>query len=420
VYQKTTLANGLRVITATMPHTRSVTVGVFVGTGSRYEEAENSGVSHFIEHVCFKGTEKRQTAKEISESIEGVGGILNGGTDKEVTIYWCKVPQTHFGTAVDVLADMICHSTFDPVELEKERQVIIEEINMCLDNPQHSVDLLIDEVIWPAQPLGRDVAGTKDTISRISRDEMLAYMSSQYVANNSVVSVAGNVGHEEALAAVKEALEGWDSGSRREWYAADDLQGSARFRLDRRETEQAHLCLAVHGFSLSHQDRFCLDLLNVVLGDGMSSRLFQEIRERLGLAYSIHSYADHYLDTGALTVYAGVHPQQVSSCVEAVLTELRRLKTEPVPEAELRKAKEFCKGRLMLRMEDTQSVAGWLGGQELLLGTIRRVEEIVDRIESVSAVDIHRVAEQLFLSEQLNMAVVGPIEEAGLQELLSL
>jgi predicted Zn-dependent peptidase len=419
MYEKTSLSNGLRVITAPMSHTRSVTVGVFIGTGSRYEKADRSGISHFIEHVCFKGTERRQTAREISEAIEGVGGILNGGTDKELTIYWCKVPHTHFADAVDVLADMICHSTFDPAELEKERQVIIEEINMCLDSPQHSVDLLIDEVIWPGQAMGRDVAGTKDTVSTISRDDMLAYMRSQYLANNSVVAVAGNVSHQEAVTIVEAALGGWDSGHRQQWYPADDLQPSARFRIERRETEQAHLCLAVRGLPLTHRDRFALDLLNVVLGDGMSSRLFLEIRERRGLAYSIHSYADHYLDTGALTVYAGIHPEQLPHCIEAVLTELRRLKEDSVPENELRKAKEFCKGRLLLRMEDTQSVTGWLGGQETLLGSIRSVEEVVSILESVSASEIRRVAEELFLSEKLNLAVVGPVEEAGLEQLLS-
>ena len=420
MYQKTSLSNGLRVMTATMPHTRSVTVGVFVGTGSRYESAEHSGVSHFIEHVCFKGTAMRPTAKEISEQIEGVGGVLNGGTDKELTIYWCKVPQTHFTTAVDVLADMICHSTFEPGELEKERQVIIEEINMCLDSPQHSVDLLIDEVVWPEQAMGRDVAGTRDTVSRLSRDDMLAYMRQQYLANNAAVALAGNVSHQEALAVVEDALGGWESGQRREWYAADDHQLTARSRVEPRDTEQAHLCLAVRGLSLTHKDRYALDLLNIVLGDGMSSRLFLEIRERRGLAYSIHSYADHYLDTGALTVYAGVHPEQLSHCVEAVLKELQKLKEDLASEHELRKAKEYCKGRLLLRMEDTQSVVGWLGGQELLMGSVRSVEEVVSALEAVSAGDICRVAEELFQSEKLSLAVVGPVEESGLEPLLSL
>ena len=420
MYQKTSLSNGLRVMTATMPHTRSVTVGVFVGTGSRYESAEHSGVSHFIEHVCFKGTAMRPTAKEISEQIEGVGGVLNGGTDKELTIYWCKVPQTHFTTAVDVLADMICHSTFEPGELEKERQVIIEEINMCLDSPQHSVDLLIDEVVWPEQAMGRDVAGTRDTVSRLSRDDMLAYMRQQYLANNAAVALAGNVSHQEALAVVEDALGGWESGQRREWYAADDHQLTARSRVEPRDTEQAHLCLAVRGLSLTHKDRYALDLLNIVLGDGMSSRLFLEIRERRGLAYSIHSYADHYLDTGALTVYAGVHPEQLSHCVEAVLKELQKLKEDLASEHELRKAKEYCKGRLLLRMEDTQSVVGWLGGQELLMGSVRSVEEVVSALEAVSAGDICRVAGELFQSEKLSLAVVGPVEESGLEPLLSL
>lgn len=420
MYHKTVLPNGLRVITSHMPHTRSVTVGVFIGTGSRYERNEEAGVSHFIEHVCFKGTDRRQTSREISEAIEGVGGILNGGTDKEVTLYWCKVPQTHFATAVDVLSDMIRYSKFETDELEKERQVIIEEINMCLDNPQHSVDLLIDDVIWPEQALGRDVAGTKDTVNTVSREDMLSYMRSQYLAGNSVVAIAGNVDQEKAAALIAESLGGWGTGQRREWYPADDRQQQPRFRVERRETEQAHLCLATRGLSSSHPDRFTLDLLNAVLGEGMSSRLFLEIREKRGLAYSIHSYTDHYLDTGALTVYAGIHPEHMEHCVEAVLHELNILKKDPVSEHELRKAKEYCKGRLLLRMEDTRSVVGWLGGQELLLGSIRSVEDALSIIESVGASDIMRVAQELFLPDKLNMAVVGPVKETGLEELLTL
>ncbi len=212
MYQKSVLDNKLRVVTSSMPHTRSVSVGVFIGAGSRYEKAEQAGISHFIEHLCFKGTERRRTAKEISESIEGVGGLLNGGTDKELTIYWCKVARPHFSLAVDILADMLSHSRFDPEEIEKERQVIIEEINMCLDSPQQRVDLLIDEVMWPDQPLGRDVAGTKTTVGKLMREDMLRYLDSQYLANNTVVSVAGDISHQEVVASMEETFGHWEKG----------------------------------------------------------------------------------------------------------------------------------------------------------------------------------------------------------------
>ena len=420
MYQKSVLDNKLRVVTSSMPHTRSVSVGVFIGAGSRYEKAEQAGISHFIEHLCFKGTERRRTAKEISESIEGVGGLLNGGTDKELTIYWCKVARPHFSLAVDILADMLAYSRFDPEEIEKERQVIIEEINMCLDSPQQRVDLLIDEVMWPDQPLGRDVAGTKTTVGKLMREDMLRYLDSQYLANNTVVSVAGDISHQEVVASMEETFGHWKRGIRQEWYAAGSPQQEPRSRVERRDTEQAHLCLALPGLSLQHPDRFALDLLNAVLGEGMSSRLFLEIRENRGLAYAIHSYADHFLDTGALMVYAGIDPRQLPGCVEAVLAELNQLKREKVPEDELKKAKEFCKGRLLLRMEDTRSVAGWLGGQEFLLRNILTVDEVVSIIDSIQVDDMIRVARELFVPEGLNLAVVGPVEEKDIQGLLHL
>src|SRR4030042_787744 len=382
MYQKTILNNGLRIVNSTLPQTRSVCVGVFIGTGSRYERDDEAGVSHFIEHLCFKGTQRRATSKEISGAIEGVGGILNAGTDRELTVYWCKVARPHFHLAVDVIADMLSHSKFDPEDIEKERHVITEEINMGLDSPQNRVDTLIDELMWSNQPLGRDVIGTKVTIAAFNRQNMLDYLTQQYLANNTVVSIAGDIAHEEVVDSLSEALGSWHSGVPRAYYPANDKQCQPKLRVEQRDTEQVHLCLAVPGFSLNHPDRFTLDLLSVILGGGMSSRLFLEIRERQGLASAIHSYTDHFLDTGSLTVYAGIDPQRLSIAIEAILAELNRLK-EGIPELELSKAKELCKGRLLLRMEDTRSVAGWLGGQELLLGDILSVDQVVSIIDSI-------------------------------------
>jgi predicted Zn-dependent peptidase len=417
VYQKSVLGNGLRVVTAGMTHVRSVSIGVFVGAGSRYERAEQAGISHFIEHICFKGTPLRPTAKEIAESVEGIGGLLNGATDKELTIYWCKVARPHFPLAVDLLADMLSHSKFDPDEVEKERQVITEEINMCLDSPQNRVDLLIDEVMWPDQPLGMDVAGTKTTVGKMTREDMRCYCDTQYLANNTVVAVAGDVAHEEVVDTLERAFGHWKKDVREEWQPAN-IQQEPRFRVEQRDTEQAHLCLAMPGCSIFHPDRFIVDLLNAVLGEGMSSRLFLEIREKKGLAYAIHSYTNHFQDAGQLTIYAGIDPKQLSGCGEAVLSELRRLK-ERIPEDELKKAKEFCKGRLMLRMEDTRSVIGWLGGQELLLGSIRDVDQVVSIIDSIQVDDLVRVAEELLVPERLKVAVVGPVNDDDVAGLLS-
>jgi len=416
LYQKSVLRNGLRVVTATVKHLHSASIGVFIGAGSRYEEVGQSGVSHFIEHMCFKGTQRRPTSRQISEAIEGVGGILNGATDKELTIYWCKVARPHLSLATDVLADMLTHSKFEPEDVEKERQVITEEINMCHDSPQNRVDLLIDEAMWPDQPLGRDVAGTKTTVSNLTREDILRYSRAEYLANNTVVSVAGDVGHEEVVASLEDSFGHWRTDSKQHWYPAS-IRQEPRYRVEERDTEQAHLCLAMPGLPVSHADRFILDVLNTVLGEGMSSRLFLEIRENKGLAYAINSYANHFQDAGQMTVYAGIDPKQLSACVEAIMLELGRLQ-ERVPEDELKKAREFCKGRLVLRMEDTRSVVGWMGGQELLLGYILTVDEVVSKIDSVRVDDLVRVARELLLPEKVKLAVVGPVNENDVKGLI--
>ncbi len=420
MYQKTTLDNGLRIITATMPHTRSVSICIFIGVGSRYETEAEAGISHFIEHLCFKGTEKRPTSREISEAIEGVGGILNGGTDKELTLYWCKIAQSHFLLALDVLADMLLHSRFDPVEIEKERQVIIEEINMSRDYPPQRVDMLIDKLLWPNQPLGRDIAGSKESVAAITRDKMLDYLQAQYLPNKTVVSIAGNIQHQEMVTAVSQALDDWTSRQQPSGYSAYKEQPSQRLHIETKDTEQAHLCLALPGLSLLHPKRFTLDLLNVILGEGTSSRLFTEIRDKLGLTYNIHSYTEHFLDSGSVTVYAGLEPKKLTTAIKAILEQLARLK-EPVPDSELSKVKELSKGRLWLRMEDSRNVAGWMGGQEILTDRVLNIEQVESIIDAVTADELSRVAQELIVDSQLRLAVVGPItNDEPLQELLKL
>jgi len=420
VYQKSVLQNGLRIITNPMPHTRSVCITILIGAGSRYERMEEGGSSHFIEHLCFKGTDKRATSKEISEAIEGVGGMLNAGTDKELTIYFCKVARPHFPLALDVMVDMLRHSKFEAQDMDKERQVIIEELNMSMDSPQQRVNVLIDEVIWPDQPLGRDVAGSKETVTALTRQALLDYLACQYVPNNTVVSIAGDIDHEEVLAAVSNAFDDWATGRPRLWFPAKDSQEAPRLGIEQRETEQAHLCLSFRGLSYLDPDRFNLDLLNVILGEGMSSRLFLEIREKQGLAYDIHSSVDHFIDSGAVTVYAGVDPGHIDTAIGAILVELRRLK-DGVPEAELTKAKELTKGRLLLRMEDTRSVAIWTASQELLMGHVRTVDEITSIIDAITAQDLERVARELLTTDKLNLAIIGPFSgEESFRGLLQL
>jgi len=420
LYQKTTLDNGLRLITVAMPHTMSVSIGIFIGVGSRYEAEAEGGISHFTEHLLFKGTQKRPTAKEISEAIEGVGGVLNGGTDKELTVYWCKVAQPHFPLALEVLIDMLLHSKFDPQEIEKERRVIIEEINMTRDSPQQWVSTLIDELLWPEHPLGRDIAGNKESVGAITRGMMLDYMVGQYQPANSVVAIAGNIQHEKMVTTVSQALGSWTNQQPPSGYSAYKEQPVRRLCIETRDIEQAHLCLALPGLSLFHPKRFTLDLLNVILGEGMSSRLFVEIRDKLGLAYSIHSYVDHLLDCGAVLVYAGVEPKNLQTAIKAVLEQLSQLK-EKIPDSELTKAKELSKGRLLLRMEDSRNVAGWIGGQEILTGRILSVEQIVSIIDAITAEELKQLAEELLIGSQLRLAIVGPVTtEEPLEELLKL
>jgi predicted Zn-dependent peptidase len=406
-YSKSTLANGLRVITAPMPHTRSVSVSAYVGAGSRYEQPVEAGLSHFVEHLCFKGTEKRPSAREISEVIDSVGGILNAGTDRELTVFYCKVARSHLELAVDVLVDMLRSPLFAPEELEKERKVVLEELAMVADSPSQQVDILIDEVLWPDQPLGWDVAGNVESVSAMTRDMAFDYLRRQYVPNNTVISVAGNVSPKETEDLIERALGGWERGRPGGWFPAVDGQSGPRSAVRYKKTEQAHLSLAVHGLSNQHPDRYALDLLSVILGEGMSSRLFQELRERRGLCYDVHSYVSHFLDAGAFSIYAGVDPANAVETVRALLVELERLH-EGIPEVELAKAKELAKGRLLLRMEDTRNVSGWLGGQEMLTGHIRTADEVVEILDALAADHLARVADDLLVTEQLNLAVVGP------------
>ena len=420
MYQKATLNNGLRIITSEMPYTRSVSVCIFVGVGSRYEVDTVAGVSHFIEHLCFKGTPKRAAARDIATAIEGVGGILNAGTDKELTIYWSKVASIHFPLVVDVLGDILLNSKFDKEEIERERQVIVDEIHMIKDSPYQRVGMLIDELLWPGHPLGRDIAGSAESVTAMTRDDMLNFMAGRYYPRNTVVAVAGNIQHEEVVRNIEEVMGHWTDGKPETGFLAYHDRENPRLKVETRDTEQTHLCLALPGLSLLHPKRYVLGLLNVILGEGMSSRLFVEIRDNLGLAYSIHSYLDHFLDSGALTVYAGVEHQNMRIAIQEILRQLVALK-EPVPESELIKARELSKGRLLLRMEDSRSVAGWIGGQEILTGRILTVDQVVAILDAITAEEISQLAQELLTGSLIRLAVVGPAaSDEKLEELLKL
>jgi predicted Zn-dependent peptidase len=411
LYHKTTLPNGLRVLSAPMPHTRSVAICLYIGAGSRYEDEKEAGLAHFIEHLCFKGTERRPTPLEIFQVIDGVGGTINAATDRELTVFYCKVARPHFELAVDVIADLVQRPLFLAEELEKERRVVIEELAAVADSPAQQVDLLLDETLWPGQPLGRDVAGSEASVNALTREMALDYLHRQYVPNNAVLAIAGAIEHDGVVALARDALGGWAPGLPSGWFPAVNGQRAPRVAVKKKETEQAHISLAVRGVPLYHPDRHAVSLLSVILGEGMSSRLPLELRERRSLCYDVHSYPSYFQDAGSFTVYAGVDPDSAEEALGALVGELARLRDEPVPEDELARAKELAKGRLLLRMEDTRAVADWLGAQELIAGRIRTVDEVAARIDAVTADDLQRVARRLIVADQLNLAVVGPFED---------
>ncbi len=412
MFDKTVLPNGLRVVNSFLPHTRSVSISIFVGAGSRYESDDIAGVSHFLEHMLFKGTERRPTAREISEEIEGIGGIMNAGTDKELTIYWAKVGDHRFAATMDILADSLRNSLLDQAELEKERAVILEELAMTEDSPGDMVNILIDEVVWPHQPLGRDTGGTPNSVRAITRHHVQEYLEGLYTPQNTVVAVAGNVPTDQVVEQVTRHLGDWQPRPSATWLPAEIRDDSPRLRLRTKKTEQAHFCLATPGLSAAHPDRYALDVLNAVVGEGMSSRLFLEIREERSLCYDVHSYVNHYLDTGSTVVNAGVDPRNVDQALRATIAELLKM-AERVPDKELLKAKEFIKGRLQLRMEDTRAVASWLGGQELLRREILTVDEVLAVVDGVDGQDLQRVATALWRPDAFRLAVVGPFKSAA-------
>lgn len=412
--QKTTLDNGLRILTTTMPHTRSVSVGFYLGVGSRHETSADEGAAHFIEHMLFKGTERRPTPEAIATEIEGRGGVFNGHTARELTYYWVKVAQPHLHAALDVLIDMLRHALFAPQEMERERRIIIEEMSMALDQPDSLVSLLINETSWPGHPLGRDVAGSKMSVTAMDRGQLLSFRERHYSPQNTVVSVAGNAEHQAVVGRLTALLGDWTGPRPNGYRPAPPPPDQPRWALRFKDTEQAHLVLRVPGLPRHHPDRFALALLNTILGEGMSSRLFLEVRERQGLAYAVDSSVAFLSDTGVMEAYAALEPAQVEVTARVILREWQRLREESVQAAELRRAKELTKGQLLLGLEDSLAVAGWWGQQELLRDEVLTVDEVIAEVDAVTAVDIQRLARHCFCGQRLSMAVVGPLKDETL------
>lgn len=388
---------------------------MYFTVGSRYETDEQAGISHFIEHMLFKGSERYPTARHISEAIEGVGGIFNASTDKELTVYTARVPGEWLSTIMGVFADMVRRPLFDPAELEKERNVIIEELSSTRDDPQEWVHLLIDETMWPGLPLGRDDAGRIETVSSLSRLDLLGFQHEYYRPNSLIISVAGNIDTAHVTDLAEQLFGDWEAGTPKKWQESLPPRDTSPVSIIQRKTEQANICLGTLGLPYTSPDYYAFMLTNAILGEGMSSRLFQSIREERGLAYDVGSYFNSYADTGNFVVNAGIDPLQIDDVVRAIIQELTRIAEEAVSDDELDRIKAYVRGSVILGLEGTAQVASWLGSQEYSRGTVLAVEEIVARIDAVNADAVQHVARQCFKPEWRRLAVIGPYkpERAG-------
>jgi predicted Zn-dependent peptidase len=406
-HQKRVLPNGVRVLVAEMPEARSASLAVFVGAGSRMESRKDAGTGHFLEHIVFKGTAKRPTAAEISQDIESRGGVVNAATDKEVTVFWSRVPARHWRVALDVVADLIRAPMLRPGDVDMEKRVVIEELRMYRDQPQDRVHTLIDELLYPKHPLGWEVAGREPVVNALDGERLRDFMRRGYVPSKIVVAVAGRVDANEVFAAVSELFADIEPRPAPKLVPAPG-PGRVRMKLLGRRTEQAHVCMGWRGVAQEHPDKYPLDMLNAILGEGMSSRLFLELREKRALAYDVHSYSANFVDAGHVVVYAGVTPDRITEVIEAALKEVARMRDEIVPDDEMERVRDFNKGRLELRLEDSRGVSNWLAGQELFLDRVRTVDEVCTIIDSISAQDVQRVARQYLRPELAYIAAVGP------------
>jgi predicted Zn-dependent peptidase len=411
VFERHTLDNGLRVLTAPMPAAQSVSCFVMLAAGSRYETRESSGIAHFAEHMFFKGTERRPTARDIAGEVDAIGGEFNAFTGKEYTAYYVRCAAEHRDVALDVIVDMLRHSKFDAGEIDREKGVIIEEMNMYFDTPRDFVDGVYEELVYGDHPLGWDIIGRKETVQTATRDTFLDYLGHWYKPSRMVVGVGGRTGDDlvERITDLLGDLEDTPTGAPLPALAA--VNGS-RVKVHTKASDQAHICLGVRSKPIADPDRYVLMVLSTVLGGGMSSRLFTEVRERRGLAYYVFATNHAYTDAGSLYAQAGVDIDRIDDAVETVAAELRKIAADAVPQEELEKAKSFAKGRFALQIESPHGLIMFGLRREVLEGRAPEPEEVIAGIEAVKAGDVQRVAEDLIAADALRLAVIGPFEDA--------
>ncbi len=411
MFKKTTLKNGLRIITVPQKNTQSLTVLVLVGTGSKYEKKEISGISHFLEHMYFKGTKKRPSTIAITETLDKVGGIYNAFTAEEYTGYFAKVAASHFDLSLDWVSDIFLNSTLPEKEVEKEKGVIVEEINMIYDNPISYVQTLWPKLLYGDQPAGWDIAGTKGSVSNINRELLVNYMKSQYVASNTIISVAGKIEENSVIKKIKKCFSKIKTTKPKKKAKILEEQEKPEALLRFRQTDQTHLCLGVRAFNLFHPKRYVQELLAVILGGMMSSRLFEEIRSKLGIAYYINTSSETNPDTGFLFTQAGLDNKNVEKGILTILKEYKKISQKMVSFSELKKAKDYLKGKTTLLLESSDAQASFYAGQELLEKKILTPKEIFAKINKVTQDDILEVAKEIFKPEKLNLALIGPFKD---------
>lgn len=409
-YKLTRLDNGLRIITAKIDQTKAASLLFLFGVGSRYEEKNISGISHFLEHMFFKGTEKRPTTLDISKELDGVGAAYNAFTSEENTGYYVHVPSAHFDLGLDVLTDMIFNSKFDEAEIAKEKGVIVEEINMYEDEPRGKVESVAKELIYGDQPLGRKITGEKETVTAFTRDNFVDYKKAHYNPENMVIAAVGNISNE-TLDKIKEKFSKMEKAPKNEYQKVKEDQTAPQAKVFYKETEQSHFILGFRSLPRTDKKRPSLKILTNLMGQMMSSRLFIEVREKRGLCYYVNADMADFRDTGFWAVSAGVDNNRIEEALEVILKEVEKLKNEPVGGEELKRAKENLKGHLYLNLEDSLSVASYLAEQELFWDKIQDPDEIAAEYDKVTVEDIQELAKELFIAKNLNLALVGPFKE---------
>jgi len=420
-YRKTILDNNLRIITALMPDSLTITILVLVEAGSKYETKETNGLSHFLEHMCFKGTKKRPKSINIGLELDNIGAAYNAFTSMEYTGYFAKARLNHFDTILDVVSDIYLNPVFDPSEVDKEKGVIIEEINMYEDLPMRRVQELFTSLLYGDQPAGWDILGRKEIIKKLTRDDFVKYRQEHYLSRSTVVLVAGKFNEENMTQKIKQAFSKIKISKKIPKVKTIEYQKKPEILLRHKETDQTHLVLGVRAFDIFDERRYALEVLSNILGGGFSSRLFQKIREEMGAAYYISADADLYTDHGYLAVSAGVDHNKISEVLRAVLEEFKKLTAKRLEKKELERAKEFLVGRLIIGLETSDQLANFYGGQEIVAREVLTLQETIKRIQAVKNNEIMAVASEIFQNKKLNLAITGPFrEKEKFEKILSL